>query len=182
MRLSPGAMFRNGGRMKWIAVLPLALLTAACQARAPVPAFPSLPGPISSPIALPDERPVWEVFQRLECRGTTFRQCFHGSNRCVPDRSTAHIIVDFSGTVTWVGNSNPQQIVGRTFRRGVIGRGVHVPPQSTIYLSEASKAIDFGGLPNEAADRLDPGTFAATMTSTNTDRSFIYFLRCRPVP
>jgi hypothetical protein len=55
-------------------------------------------------------------------------------------------------------------------------------PQSTIYLSDASKAIDFGGRSIAREEQENPGTFPATMTHTDGYETFIHRMRCRPAP
>lgn len=179
--LPANGIFATMRPVKLLAILPFALLAAACQTRAPAP--PALSGPASRPVVLPDERPIWEVFEMLDCRGTTYIQCFHPRGSCEKNRSTAHILVAFrDGTVTWAESGNRQRIVGRTFRRGGTYRYGHVAPQSTIYLSEASKAIDFGGSAIEPEEQRNPGSLPATMTSTSGHTTFVHRLRCTPVP
>lgn len=168
--------------MKRIATLPCMLLVVACQVQSPERFTASLPDRAVASIALPDDRPVWEIFPRLECRGSTYMQCSHPRGSCVTDRSLAHLDVDFrSGTVTWIGRDNREAVLGRTFRRGFLGRGVHVQPRSAIYLTDPSKAIDFGGRIIEEEERRNPGTLPASMTHTSGYETFVHRLRCAPI-
>ena len=168
--------------MKRIAALPCVLLALACQAQSPDRLTASLPDRAGRPLTLPDDRPVWELFPRLECRGSTYMQCFHPRGSCVTDRSLAHLDVDFgAGRVTWLGPDGREAIVGRTFRPGFFGRGVHVPPRSAIYLTDPSKAIDFGGRVIAEEEMRNPGTLPATMTHTSGYETFVHRLRCIPV-
>ena len=64
--------------------------------------------------------------------------------------------------------------MGRAFR--------HDPgleAQSTIYLSDPSKAIDFGGRTIDEEEVANPDTFPATMTHTDGYETFIHRLRCK---
>lgn len=124
-------------------------------------------------LALPEDRPVWQVFDQLHCVGTTYIQCFHPRGSCVTDESQADIYVDFlNRRVTWMESSDQQRIVGRTFQRGV-------DAQSVVYLREPGVMLAFGGRAIDAEETDGDRDFPATLTRTDGYETFVHRLRCR---
>jgi len=169
------------------AILSGSLAILACNGptpRAPVVERP-LPDLTRRSLTLPDENPIWEVYARLECRGSTYTQCFHPRGTCEQDQSAAHIVVDFAAEhVAWIDSQDAdgQRIVGRTFRAGWSYETGHIEPESAVYLSDPGTVVNFGGrsIDEEEAQPSNESSLPATLTHTDGYETFVHRMRCIP--